>query len=94
VPVSESVATTIRHIEPIDVPMVVDACRWLFDPPGAVPPLWDAEAAPPASTTCASPTTRARSSPYATAATARDWARDRGATHLMLGALDGHLLPS
>ncbi len=43
--VSESTAMYIRRIERADVPTVVDACQWLFDPPGAAPSLWDPEAA-------------------------------------------------
>lgn len=44
-PVTQSTATTIRRIEPADVAAVIGACQWLFDPPGAVPPLWDPDAA-------------------------------------------------
>jgi len=123
--VSES-ATTIRRIERADLPMVVDACQWLFDPPGAAPPSWDPEAAAIRLTDLCTardatafvalrdrgligfctvyldlvsirrgqrawlnelavdPAHRSRRIGQALLATARDWARDHGATHLML----------
>jgi GNAT superfamily N-acetyltransferase len=124
--VSESAATTIRRIEPADVPKVVDACRWLFDPPGGVPPRWDPRAAAiRVNDLCTArdatafvalsdrsligfctvyldlvsirngqrawlnelavdPAHRSRCIGQTLLATARDWARDHGATHLML----------
>lgn len=42
---SEHVETSVRRIQPGDVPAVAAGCEWLFAPPGAMPPLWDLDAA-------------------------------------------------
>lgn len=135
-PVSESATITIGRITPDDVPTVVDACQWLFEPPGAVPPLWDPQAAAGRfndlctdgqatafvarregrligfctvyldlvsirngqrawlNEIAVDPAHRSRHVGQTLLATARDWARDHGATHLLVDSsvarIDAH----